>query len=78
MTEVSRSDKCIVLFLAGKVLNDLLCNIMSSATNSYFRVLPENQELCLLCEKSLAKNNKDAHRITGESCWKTLISKAEQ
>ena len=51
---------------------------MSSANNSYLRVLPENQELCLLCEKSLAKNNKDAQRITGESGWKTLISKAEQ
>ena len=51
---------------------------MSSANDSYLRVLPENQNLCLLCEKSLAKNNKDAQRITGESCWKTLISKAEQ
>ena len=51
---------------------------MSSANNSYLRVLPENQEFCLLCEKSLAKSNKDSQRITGESGWKTLTSKAEQ
>ena len=78
VTKVSRSDKCIVLFLAGKALYDSLCVIMPSTYNSYLRVLPENQELCLLCEKSLPKNKKDAQKITGESGWKTLISKAEQ
>ena len=51
---------------------------MSSANHSYLRVFPENEEICLLCEKSMSKSNKDAHKITGENCWKTLISKAGQ